>query len=140
MGTIKSQNDRPIATSSDLQHFLQTKKVKEAALKANAEKVAANSKEKLIKSLRKKFQTTMIGALVRVEDNFGSLWGHGKLEADLTDDEAANREVWNLVRNEILNNGNTQLRHAVDELSRYRVTYEGFKMSLPVKPMESNDE
>ncbi len=117
-----------------LQTFLKSRRVKEAATAATAEKVAANSKQKFGNSLEKKFKTTMIGALAKFEERFGHIWGHDKKDDELTEEEQNAREVWLLVRTEILNNGNTQLRHAIDELSRYRITYEGFKMNLPMKP------
>lgn len=124
----------------ELGTFLRTKKVREAAEAATREKVAAASKERFGKSLKKKFQTTMIGALARFEERFGYVWGHGKPDEELTPEEQEAREAWALVRTEILNNGNTQLRHILDELSRYRLSYEGYRMSLPFKPLESKDE
>lgn len=123
-----------------LSTFLRSKRVKEASIAANAEKAAAGSRDRFGKSLTKKFKTTMIGALARFEERFGNIWGHGKDEGKMSQDEKDMLEAWNLVRTEILNNGNTQLRHALDELSRYRMTYEGYKMTLTVKPRETNNE
>jgi hypothetical protein len=71
-------------------------------------------REKLI--LTKRFQTTMIGALFEFEKAFGYLWGHLKEEEDLTDTELDFLDRWDNVRNQILNNGNGQLRKAISDL------------------------
>jgi hypothetical protein len=68
--------------------------------------------------IRKRFQTTMIGALYQFEKNFGHLWG-----IDLDEDELSNRQLdmrdsWEDTRNSILNNGNNQLRQVMNELTK----------------------
>ena len=67
--------------------------------------------------LTKRFQTTMIGALFEFEKAFGHLWGHTKEENDLTDNQMDFLDRWDDVRNQILNNGNNQLRKAISDLS-----------------------
>ena len=125
----------------ELSTFLKNKRVKEATVAANAQRAAAGSRDRFAKSLTKKFKTTMIGALARFEERFGEIWGFGLEEGkELSKEQEDALEAWLLVRTEILNNGNTQLRHALDELSRYKLTYEGFKMTLTVKPRETNNE
>ena len=42
--------------------------------KARDRKYKAESKDRLSKILKKKIQTTMIGALSTIEENFGFLW------------------------------------------------------------------
>lgn len=68
--------------------------------------------------LTKRFQTTMIGALFEFEKTFGYLWGQDKDEKDLTDKELDFLDRWDMVRNQILNNGNNQLRKAISDLSK----------------------
>ena len=68
--------------------------------------------------LTKRFQTTMIGALFEFEKAFGYLWGQDKNEEDLTDNELDFLDRWDAVRNQILNNGNNQLRKAIVDLSK----------------------
>lgn len=68
--------------------------------------------------LTKRFQTTMIGALFEFEKTFGYLWGHDKEENELTDKELDFLDRWDNVRNQILNNGNNQLRKAISDLSK----------------------
>jgi hypothetical protein len=71
-------------------------------------------REKMI--LTKRFQTTMIGALFEFEKTFGYLWGQQKDEDDLSDSELDFLDRWDDVRNQILNNGNNQLRKAIADL------------------------
>lgn len=70
------------------------------------------------KILTRRFQTTMIGSLFEFEKTFGYLWGQHKDEADLTDEELDFLDRWDFVRNQILNNGNSQLRKAISDLDK----------------------
>jgi hypothetical protein len=67
--------------------------------------------------LYKRFQTTMIGALHQFEQFFGELWGIDLPEDQLTKQQLGFSDKWELVRNNILNNGNHQLRKTIQELS-----------------------
>jgi hypothetical protein len=73
----------------------------------------SNELNYLLLSIQKKFQTTMIGSLARFEESFGYLW----------EEDTKNRErfemMWEDTRNNILNNGNKQLRSALDEISDF---------------------
>jgi hypothetical protein len=71
------------------------------------------------KILTKRFQTTMIGALFEFEKNFGFLWGHDKDENELTEEELDLLDRWDFCRNQILNNGNNQLRKGIADLDKY---------------------
>lgn len=64
--------------------------------------------------IRKKIETTMIGALARFEENFGDLWGHNR--DNLSQEQLRNQMIWDKVRNEILDHGNNQIRKAISEL------------------------
>jgi len=68
--------------------------------------------------LTKRFQTTMIGALFEFEKAFGYLWGQDKEDHELTDNELDFLDRWDNVRNQILNNGNNQLRKAISDLTK----------------------
>jgi len=63
-----------------------------------------------IHEAQKRLRTTFIGAIASMEKHFGSLWGHGKNERDLTDEERWWRERWNRCRTEILDHGNLNIR------------------------------
>lgn len=67
--------------------------------------------------LQKRFQTTMIGSLFEFEEAFGYLWGQDKEDNELTEQEQRFRDQWENTRNQILNNGNNQLRKCINDLS-----------------------
>lgn len=90
-------------------------------------------KKRLLNTIEKKFKTTIIGAIASVEAGFGELWGHGKPEVELTEDERNFRAIWQEVRTEILNKGNNNLRGAQDEIAQYSTTWEGFRTEFIVK-------
>ena len=75
----------------------------------------------------------MIGALDIFEKNFGSLWGHGKDVNDLDINELEYRKVWEYVRNKILDNGNQQLRGAMDEINEYTMTWNRYTTEFIIK-------
>jgi hypothetical protein len=73
----------------------------------------SNEIDQLLYSIQKKFQTTMIGALARFEESFGYLWENNHKDRENFEDK------WEDVRNNILNNGNKQLRAALNEISEF---------------------
>lgn len=68
--------------------------------------------------LTKRFQTTMIGALYEFEENFGYLWGLDKDDNLLTEQQQRFRLKWENTRNQILNNGNNQLRKCISDMDK----------------------
>lgn len=74
--------------------------------------------EKLQFQIEKRIQTTMIGALDKFEKNFGHLWGHFK-DGPLTQEEEEFADMWDFTRNQILNQGNSQIRNLKDDLLKY---------------------
>ena len=109
------------------------KRVIGEARKANEEKFKTDSKKRLVKNIEKKFQTTMIGSLSSFENVFGELWGHGKTDENLTDEEIYWRAKWEVVRTEVLNNGNHQLRGAIEEVMEYTMTWNRYKTEFILK-------
>lgn len=66
----------------------------------------------------KRLQTTMIGALYEFEKNFGYLWGLDDDINDLNIEQKKFRIKWETTRNNILNNGNNQLRKCLSDLDK----------------------
>lgn len=64
-----------------------------------------------------RIRTTMIGAIAAIEDELGSLWGHGLPPDQLEPDEAALRLVFDRLRTRILDLGNAQIRSLKTSLS-----------------------
>lgn len=71
------------------------------------------TKEQLIHSIETKFKTTMIGALAKFERNFAYLWENDSINREKYED------LWEDTRNEILNNGNRQIRYAIKDLTDF---------------------
>tara|TARA_B100000902_G_scaffold77974_1_gene82724 strand:- start:2127 stop:2423 length:297 start_codon:yes stop_codon:yes gene_type:complete len=78
----------------------------------------ATNLNKLRQSMEKRIQTTMIGALDKMEKNFGNLWGHYK-DGPLTEQEEEFAELWDFTRNQILNQGNNQIRNIKDDFDKH---------------------
>jgi hypothetical protein len=64
------------------------------------------------KIMRKKIETTMIGCLARFEEAFGYLWGQDKEQ--LTKEEEKFSDIWEQVRESILDHGNHQIQIRVE--------------------------
>ena len=89
-----------------------------------------DSKERLSKILRKKVETTMIGALSSVEEHLGFLWsGDG---GELTEQQKAMYDIYQKIRSDILDKGNAQARNIDAELNQYDVKWLRYSMDIPV--------
>lgn len=90
--------------------------------------------------LKKRFQTTMIGALYEFEKSFGYLWGYHKEEnEELTDKEEKFLDIWEETRNKILNTGNNQLRKAVSEIQNNKGPAQRYSYKFNTKKGYDND-
>ena len=99
------------------------KKVRESTYKLD-------SKDRLAKILKKKIQTTMIGALSSIEENFGFLWN--SKQDELTKDQEIMKDLYQKVRSEILDKGNNQARNIDAELAQYDVEWLKYSIKIPV--------
>jgi hypothetical protein len=98
--------------------------------KVRDEKYRHDSKDRLSKILKKKVETTMIGALSSIEEHFGFLWS-GKSE--LTPEQQMMYDIYQRVRSEILDKGNAQARNIDAELNQYDVKWLKYSITIPVK-------
>lgn len=94
-------------------------------------KYKAESKDRLSKILKKKIQTTMIGALSTIEENFSFLWTN-ESGGPLTKDQELMKTLYNKVRSEILDRGNNQARNIDAELAQYDVEWLRYQVKIPV--------
>ncbi len=99
----------------------------------------SSSKERLFTISSKKIKTTMIGALSTLEAHFGFLWGHDADEP-LTPEQEHMKTIFEQVRSDILDKGNTQIRNLEAEFNYYDITWLRFQMSLPFKPAEPEED
>lgn len=88
------------------------------------------SKDRLSKILKKKVETTMIGALSSVEEHFGFLWA---TEGEMTQEQQMMYDTYQKVRSDILDKGNAQARNIDAELSQYDVKWLKYSITMPVK-------
>jgi len=99
--------------------------------KQHSEKYKKQSKERFFKIAEKKIKTSFIGALDQFEREFGYVWGHGEEQPTMEQQEM--RKVWEKVRNNILNNGNNQIRNLETEMEYYTMEWNRYHYDLPVK-------
>jgi hypothetical protein len=105
--------------------------------KLREKKYKAESKDRLSKVIKKKIETTMIGALSSIEENLGFLWdNNGKT---LTKDQELMKGLYNKIRSEILDKGNNQARNIDAELSQYDIEWLRYSMQLPVIPTNKKE-
>ena len=87
----------------------------------------AKSKERLKRIIKKKIQTTMIGAISSVENLFGFLWD------EKAEDAEKMHELFQTLRSEILDKGNHQIRNVDTEIDLYDISLQTKTVTLPVK-------
>jgi len=102
---------------------------------ARSERYKYDSKDRLSKILRKKVETTMIGAISSLEDHFSFLWA--AQDSEMTEEKKFMFDIFQKVRSEILDKGNSQSRNIDAELNQYEVKWMRYSVEIPVKP---NDE
>lgn len=95
------------------------------------DKFKHDSKERLSKILRKKVETTMIGALSSIEEHFSFLWTSDS--GPLKPEQQIMFDTFQKVRSEILDKGNTQARNIDAELNQYEVKWLRYSMNMPIK-------
>ena len=78
-----------------------------------------NARNKLKMVATKRMQTTMNGAIASIEQVFDHLWG--QIKDNLTPEEEKLDELYEQLRNEILDKGNNQLRLLMSDLDGYEV-------------------
>lgn len=101
------------------------------------DKYKQDSRDRLSKILRKKVETTMIGALSSIENHFSFLWSS---ENDvLSSEQKIMYDIYQKVRSEILDKGNTQARNIDAELAQYDVKWLRYQATLPVYPKSTGD-
>jgi hypothetical protein len=98
-------------------------------------KYKLDSKERLAKILKKKIQTTMIGALSTVEEHFGFLWDNNESSEE---DKKMMKDLYQKIRSEILDKGNNQARNIDAELSQYDIEWLKYSIKIPMIPKKED--
>ncbi len=96
-------------------------------------------RDKLQLELAAKMKTIMIGAISSIEERFGILWAFGQ-KRPLTRSEQEFSDLFQELRKDVLDKGNTQIRNTKQLLEQYNIEYEGYSLELrlPVVRAESN--
>lgn len=94
------------------------------------------SNDRLLKIVEKKLTTTFIGDIAKIEEIFGFLWGGDKHENDMTDEEYDWFVKWKVLRNKILDSGNSQIRAIKKELSQYNIQWNRYQHRWRLKNEE----
>jgi hypothetical protein len=98
------------------------------------------SKDSLFKASKKKIQTTMIGALSTVEEQFGFLWGFEIPEDQLTPEQKHVKSIFEDVRAKILDRGNTQIRNLESEFVNYEISKKKYFINLPMAKNQGEED
>lgn len=101
------------------------------------DKYRQDSNERLSKILKKKVETTMIGALSSLEEHFAFLWNAG--DGEMSPEQKMMYDTFQKVRSEILDKGNTQARNVDAELAQYEVKWLRYSTVLPVRTNEREE-
>lgn len=112
--------------NNQIQVFIKAKQERD---KLNKDKYKKDSKERLKKICITKIRTTMIGALSIIEEKFNEL---KKIDSDM-DEFLSN--LYQEMRQAILDKGNTQIRNIESEFEQYSIEWLRYRLELPVKPM-----
>ena len=107
--------------------------LRQKAKEANREQYLARSKERLIKIIETKLRTSFIGSLHAFEQTFGFLWGVNKQPEERTEEEKYFFDLWTKARNDVLNNGNNQIRAARNEIENHTVNWNRYSIQMGVK-------
>jgi hypothetical protein len=79
----------------------------------------SDSIQTLINIIEKRFQTSTIGSLARVEKHLGFVWGHDKEMISIA--ESDNRNSWLDLREDLLDHGNYQMRATLTDIRKLLV-------------------
>ena len=96
-------------------------------------------KRQLLNKMETRFKTIMIGSLSRIEDHLGFLWGDGNDEK-LTEKQQNFLDIWESLRNEILNHGNYHLREGLDDIEDFFDTAEKYTYKFILSNRRENNE
>ena len=102
------------------------------------EKFKNDSRVRLSKILKKKVETTMIGALSSIEEHFSFLWT--PTQGEMPPEQQIMLDTFQKVRSEILDKGNTQSRNVDAELSQYDIKWLRYNAVIPVKETKRGQE
>lgn len=111
--------------------YFANKKLVDERRKRNLEKQSLYSRNQIKTEFEKRIKTTMIGALSSFEKGFGEYMGINNDNPSPKQQELC--DIWEDVRQEILDRGNKQIRSMLDELDCYEIKYNRYQYKFNVK-------
>lgn len=97
------------------------------------------SKERLYQAITKRIKTSFIGALDSVESHMSPLW-ESEDGKPLTEAQKEIREMFMMIRSEILDKGNNQIREMKNDLDVYEVQFKSYRLELPFKGEDADEK
>jgi len=95
------------------------------------------SRELLKELFEKSAKTIMVGALSKLEEEMGHLWGADG--SSMTTEMIENKKSFDAVRKYIFDNGHNQINLIKDELDNYDVTWLRYQLNMKVKPRPTQE-
>lgn len=92
-----------------------------------------NRSKNLIDNVKKSIQTTIIGAISKIEREFGYLWGHGKEKDKLTENEQKFLKIWLKLRKDMLDCSGNESRRMDKEFDKYVIQYNNYQYKFKVR-------
>jgi len=86
-------------------------------------------KDRVQNEVASAIKTTMIGAIASLESNLGLLWGMGS-DKPLTPQEQHFLNIFNQIRKEILDRGNTNIKKTKQLIDGCEIDFVGYKVNL----------
>ena len=123
---------------NDSQNYDELIRTQSEYKQSREDKYRQDSRQRLSKILKKKVETTMIGALSSLEENFCFLWNIG--DGAMSPEQKMMYDTFQKVRSEILDKGNTQARNIDAELAQYEVRWLRYQTVLPIKTQEQESQ
>ena len=118
-----------------MENFDEMIKIASERKKARNDAFKEVSSHKLYEVAKKKISTTMIGALDSIEKKFGFLWSGEKLSKE----QSEMKLLFDELRREILDRGNTQIRNLQAEFANYEIVYKKYYTYIPFRKGEDKN-
>lgn len=109
--------------------YFKLKAIHDENKRKNQERYKEYSKNKLKSVIVSRMKTNMIGTLAIIEKTIGHLWGIDN-DGELTPDQEEMLDMWEDIRTQILDLGNNNIRITEEELSRYTINWDRYKIDL----------
>ena len=121
--------------------YVDRKKYKENIKSTRQKKYEDASLEHLKRIIKKRCQTIFVGAVAKMEDHFGELWGE-ELELDEEQMNAIQRKWFDkflTVRELVFDQGNDQITKLVNDIDNFCVSWSKLHIEFITKEHKKND-